>query len=108
MTASAEWTLQQSGIDALAYGNAGSNIYTMENLYRPYLVLGQNNSSIYVFFRDGYLSNAWTFNYGSMGTDAAVSAFINYLTGIYSEIPLQDHKNIVVTVMLDGENWMFI
>jgi len=41
-TASAEWTLQQSGIDALAYGNAGSNISTMENLYRPYHVLGQN------------------------------------------------------------------
>ena len=43
-----------------------------------------------------------------MGTDAAVSAFINYLKGIYSEIPLQDHKNIVVTLMLNGENWMFM
>ena len=107
-TASAEWTLQQSGINAFAYGNANSNVSTVENLYRPYIVLGQNNSSIYVFFRDGYLSNAWAFNYGSMGTGAAVSAFINYLKGIYSEIPSQDHKRTVVTVMLDGENWMFM
>lgn len=107
-TASAEWTLQQSGVNALAYGNAGSNVTTMENLYRPYLVSGQNNSSIYVFFRDGYLSNAWGFNYGSMGTAAAVSAFMNYLKGIYAEIPAQDHNGTVVTVMLDGENWMFM
>ncbi len=107
-TVTAEWTLQQSGIDALAYGNAGSNVTTMENLYRPYLVMGQNNTSIYVFFRDGYLSNEWGFNYGSMGTSAAVSAFINYLKGIYNEIPAADHKSTVVTVMLDGENWMFM
>ncbi len=107
-TATAEWTLQQSGVEALAYGNAGSNVTTMENLYRPYVVMGENNSSIYAFFRDGYLSNAWAFNYGSMGTSAAVSAFINYLKGIYSEIPSQDHNRTVVTVMLDGENWMFM
>lgn len=107
-TASAEWTLQQSGINALAYGNAGSNLTSMENLYTPYKVMGQNNTSIYVFFRDGYLSNAWAFNYGSLGTTAAVNAFINYLKGVYAEIPAQDHDKTVVTVMLDGENWMFM
>ena len=107
-TATAEYTLQQSGVNALAYGNSGSNVTTMENLYTPYIVLGANNSSIYMFFRDGYLSNAWAFNYGSLPTWTAVNDFINYLKGIYYEIPLNHHNQTLVTVVLDGENWMFM
>ena len=107
-TATAEYTLQQSGINALAYGNSGSNVTTMENLYTPYIVMGANNSSIYMFFRDGYLSNAWGFNYGSLPTWTAVNDFINYLKGIYYEIPLNHHNQTLVTVVLDGENWMFM
>jgi len=107
-TQGSEWTLQQSGVDALAYGQPGSNITNMENLYTPYIVIGPNNTKIIVFFRDGYLSNAWGFNYGSMPTYQAVAAFINYLKGIYNAIPMNMHNNTLVTVALDGENWMFM
>lgn len=107
-TQGAEWTLQQSGVDALAYGQVGSNVSNMEALYTPYQVLGPNNTSIDMVFRDGYLSNAWAFDYGDMPTWTAVNTFINYLKSIYYEIPASHHNDTLVTVALDGENWMFM
>ena len=105
---SSEFTLQQSGISALAYGNTGANATTMENLYTPYSVSGANGSSTVMFFRDDVLSNDWAFNYGSLSTPTAVSDFINYLKGVYNTIPMDHHNDTLVTVALDGENWMFM
>ena len=106
-TESSEWTLQQSGVNALDSGKGG-NVTQLQNLYTPYKVMGANGTSVTMFFRDDYLSNAWAFNYGSMSTSAAVASFINYLKGVYNSIPLKDHNNTLVTVALDGENWMFM
>ena len=105
-TTTAEWTLQQSGVNARDYG-AGGNLTQMEALYTPYKVLGPDGTSTYVFFRDGTLSNDLSFNYGEMPTSVAVSSFINYLKGIYNTIPKSKHNTTVVTLMTDGENWMF-
>ena len=105
-TQASEWTLQQSGVDAKDYGNNG-NITQMESMYTPYKVLGPNGTSVNMLFRDDYLSNAWGFNYGSMSTSSAVSSFINYLKNIYNSIPSAKHADTLVTVALDGENWMY-
>ncbi|MCL4480294.1 MAG: hypothetical protein M1113_02260 [Candidatus Thermoplasmatota archaeon] len=105
---SAQATLDNSGVDALAYGDSGSNVTTMENLYQPYEVVGPNNTTADMFFRDGYLSDQWGFNYGNEPTWTAVDSFINYLKNIYNEIPMSHHNQTVVTVLLDGENWMFM
>jgi len=83
----------------------------MENLYQPYRVI-VGNSSIVIAFRDGTLSNAWGFNYGEIaatqGNWAAVNQFMNYLRHIYDTIPASHHNDTLVTVALDGENWMFM
>lgn len=104
----AQATLENSGIAAKAYGDSGSNVTTMENLYQPYMAVGPNNTTSYVFFRDGYVSGQWGFNYGSEPTWTAVDSFISYLKSIYNEIPMSHHNQTVVTVLLDGENWMFM
>ncbi|MCY0851974.1 MAG: hypothetical protein OWQ34_04475 [Thermoplasma acidophilum] len=106
---SAEATLRASGINALGYdfGNGG-NVSQMMNLYTPYIALGPNNTSVYMFFRDGYISNNWAFNYGNLPTWTAVDNIINYLKGVYSAIPAQYHQRTLVTIGIDGENWMFM
>ncbi|PYB69105.1 hypothetical protein DMB44_00685 [Thermoplasma sp. Kam2015] len=105
----AEATLMASGIDASGYdfGNGG-NISQMLNLYTPYVAIGPDNTSVYMFFRDGYISNNWAFNYGNLPTWVAVDNIINYLKGVYSAIPAQDHARTLVTIGIDGENWMFM
>ena len=65
--------MENSGIAAKAYGDSGSNVTTMENLYQPYMAVGPNNTTSYVFFRDGYVSGQWGFNYGSEPTWTAAS-----------------------------------
>lgn len=107
-TQSAQATLDKSGVDAMAFGDSGSNVTTMENLYTPYEAVGANNSTVYMFFRDGYVSDQWGFDYGDEPTWTAVDNFINYLKDIYSAIPMDHHNKTVVTVLLDGENWMFM
>lgn len=107
-TQSAQATLDKSGVDAMALGDAGSNVTTMENLYTPYEAVGANNTTVYMFFRDGYVSDQWGFDYGDEPTWTAVDNFINYLKGIYNAIPMDHHNSTVVTVLLDGENWMFM
>lgn len=106
-TATDEWTLQQSGISAEDYGGGGT-VTQMENLYTPYVVEGAGGTSTYMFFRDASLSNNWAFNYGNLPTATAVSDILNYLKGVYNSLPLSDHPQTLVTLMLDGENWQFL
>ncbi len=105
---SSQSALGRSGVSVSAYGDSGANASSMENLYQPYQAVGPNNTTAYMFFRDGYLSDQWGFNYGSEPTWTAVDNFINYLKGVYNTIPVSYHKQTVVTVLLDGENWMFM
>ncbi len=79
-------------------------------LYQPYLVTFDNRS-VYMYFRDSTLSNDWGFNYGNIahqdGSWAAVDQFMGYLKNVYNSVPMSSHNNTVVTVAIDGENWMF-
>ncbi|MCL4345051.1 MAG: hypothetical protein M1375_01860 [Candidatus Thermoplasmatota archaeon] len=81
-----------------------------EQLYKPYKIETPNGTETFVF-RDSTLSNNWAFNYGNLaassGSQAPVNEFMSYLKNIYNTVPANDHKNTLVTVAIDGENWMF-
>ena len=108
-TASSQATLQEAGL--VASDSSPSGASQMEALYTPYLVKNGTNSTVMVFRDDG-LSNDWGFNYGTVanqsGSEAAVSEFVGYLKNVYALVPRADHSSILVTVALDGENWMFM
>ena len=103
-----EWTLQQSGVTAEAYGNSGWTVPSLEALYTPYVVAGANGTSTTMLFRDAPLSNNWAFNYGNLPTATAISDIVDYLKGINGTIPVGDHPDTLVTLALDGENWQFM
>ena len=81
-----------------------------EELYKPYRINSVNGTETIVF-RDSTLSNDWAFNYGNLakssGSQAPVNEFMSYLRNVYNTVPVRDHSNTLVTVAIDGENWMF-
>ena len=105
-TSTDQAVLQESGI----LNSNLSSVQYMETLYQPYKV-SENGSYVYVLFRDSTLSNDWGFNYGSIagsqGNWAAVDDFMSYLKNVYYSIPSDHRNNTLVTVAIDGENWMF-
>lgn len=103
-----EWTLQQSGVPAEAWGDSSPTVAGLEDLYTPYVVDGANGTTTDVFFRDAPLSNDWAFNYGDLPTTTAISDILNYLKAIDAAIPVGDHPRTLVTLALDGENWQFL
>ncbi len=107
-TATDEWTLQQSGVPASAWGDPSHTVASLEDLYTPYVVQDANGTSTIMLFRDAPLSNAWAFNYGNQNTTTSVSDIVNYLKAINGAIPVGDHPRTLVTLMLDGENWQFM
>jgi len=108
-TSSAESTLGGAGISVPGTGAVTAK--QMEDLYTPYKVTNGSSSTVMVF-RDDTLSNDWGFNYGTVantsGNWAAVDEFMNYLKNIYATIPRALHNTTLVTLALDGENWMFM
>ncbi|MGP6294059.1 glucodextranase DOMON-like domain-containing protein [Caldiplasma sukawensis] len=111
-SAGVKWTSTDQAVlgEAGVLSSSNSNLANMESLYESYLV-NENGSKVYIVFRDSTLSNDWAFNYGglaqSQGTWAAVDQFIAYLKNVYNTIPASRHYNTLVTVAIDGENWMF-
>lgn len=111
-SAGVKWT----STDQAVLGETGvlnsslSTAQYMETLYQPYLV-SENGSHVYIVFRDSTLSNDWGFNYGSIaassGNWAAVNDFMSYLRNVYNTVPQNMRNNTLVTVAIDGENWMF-
>ena len=61
-------------------------------------------------FRDRVISDRIAFQYGTMTPEAAVSDFIAYLDNIRQELldAGEDPSEHLLTVALDGENWMFM
>ncbi|MEM3861937.1 MAG: glucodextranase DOMON-like domain-containing protein [Thermoplasmatales archaeon] len=106
-TATDQAVLQEAGV---LNSNMNSSTF-MQTLYKPYEV-SENGSTLFVVFRDSTLSNDWAFNYGNIanqdGNWAAVSQFMSYLKGVYDTVPVSERNNTIVTVALDGENWMFM
>ena len=63
-----------------------------------------------VVFRDRVISDRIAFQYGTMTPEAAVSDFIAYLDNIRQQLldAGEDPSEHLLTVALDGENWMFM
>jgi alpha-amylase/alpha-mannosidase (GH57 family) len=108
-TSSSEATLAETGI--AVPGSGAVTAQEMENLYTPYNATYGSSSTVMVF-RDDTLSNDWGFNYGTVantsGNLAAVGDFMSYLKNVYATIPRGAHSSTLVTMALDGENWMFM
>jgi alpha-amylase/alpha-mannosidase (GH57 family) len=108
-TSSSEATLAAAGISVP--GSGAVTAQEMENLYAPYKVTNGTAHTDMVF-RDDTLSNDWGFNYGTVanisGNWVAVGQFMAYLKNIYATIPRGAHATTLVTMALDGENWMFM
>ena len=80
------------------------------NLATPWIVTGVEGGEVAVIFRDRVISDRIAFQYGSMTPEAAVSDFISYLDNIRQELldAGEDPSEHLLTVALDGENWMFM
>ena len=75
------------------------------NLATPWVV-----DDVAVVFRDRVISDRIAFQYGSMTPEAAVSDFLAYCDNIRQQLldEGKDPSDHLLTVALDGENWMFM
>ena len=80
------------------------------NLATPWVATGDDGGEVAVIFRDRVISDRIAFQYGTMTPEAAVSDFISYLDNIRQQLidAGEDPSEHLLTVALDGENWMFM
>ena len=80
------------------------------NLATPWTVTGADGGEVAVVFRDRVISDRIAFQYGTMTPEAAVSDFIAYLDNVRQQLldAGEDPSEHLLTVALDGENWMFM
>ena len=91
------WTVTDNGILAQSLGHTPS----VDELTSPW-----RYDDIDVLFRNTDLSNRIAFSYGNKPTRLAVSDFMCKLHQIWDQLPSpEDH---LLTIALDGENWMFM
>ncbi len=106
--------------DSTRVGGGDIDIENAADLATPWLVTGRPAESggdanatpgeVAVIFRDRVISDRIAFQYGSMTPQAAVSDFIAHIDGIRQELldAGLDPSKHMLTVALDGENWMFM
>jgi alpha-amylase/alpha-mannosidase (GH57 family) len=92
-----DWTSTDEGLLAQALGHTPS----ADELTTVYDCQG-----IDVLFRETDLSNKISFAYGNKDTAAAVADFMDELRKVYDAV--EDPSQHILTVALDGENWMFM
>ncbi len=91
------WTVTDNGILAQSLGHTPN----IDELTSPW-----RHDDINVLFRNSDLSNRIGFSYGNKPTQLAVSDFMNQLHKIRDQLSApEDH---LLTIALDGENWMFM
>ncbi|MEW5825978.1 MAG: glucodextranase DOMON-like domain-containing protein [Candidatus Bipolaricaulota bacterium] len=91
------WTTTDEGLLAQALGRSPS----AADLTQVYCYEGTA-----LLFRESELSNRISFAYGNKPTEAAVADFMGELRRIYDEV--EDPTGRLLTIALDGENWMFM
>ena len=107
-----EWMVSDEEILAKSTtpGGGGIDVEDAALLATPWVVSGDQGGDVAVIFRDRVISDRVAFQYGSMTPEAAVSDFLSYLDGIRSELleAGEDPSEHLLTVAMDGENWMFM
>jgi hypothetical protein len=91
------WTTSDEGILAQALGHTPS----VEELTTVYEWDG-----IAMLFRETELSNKISFAYGNKPTDTAVADFLDEIRSVWEA--LEDPSDHLLTLAMDGENWMFL
>ena len=86
------------------------DVEDVTNLATPWTVTGADGGEVAVIFRDRVISDRIAFQYGTMTPEAAVSDFIAYLDNVRQQLldAGEDPSEHLLTVALDGENWMFM
>ena len=79
-------------------------------LFTPWEVTGDSGGEVSVIFRDRVISDRIAFEYGSMEPVDAVDDFLGYMDNVRQELIDigEDPSEHLITVALDGENWMFM
>ncbi|MEC7411721.1 MAG: hypothetical protein VYE08_03730, partial [Candidatus Thermoplasmatota archaeon] len=107
-----EWMVSDEEILAKSTtpGGGGIDVEDAALLATPWVVSGDQGGDVAVIFRDRVISDRVAFQYGSMTPEAAVSDFLSYLDGIRAELleAGEDPSEHLLTVAMDGENWMFM
>ncbi len=111
-----EVNLEESTVE----GGATIDTSIASNLAIPWIAtgIGDDGTStgnggggeVAVIFRDRVISDRIAFQYGSMTPAAAVSDFIAYIDDVRGQLLAEgkDPSEHLLTVALDGENWMFM
>ena len=86
------------------------DVEDITNLATPWISTGVDGGEVAVIFRDRVISDRIAFQYGKMTPQAAVSDFISYLDNVRQQLidAGEDPSEHLLTVALDGENWMFM
>ena len=81
------------------------DVSVASNLATPWMV-----DDVATVFRDRVISDRIAFQYGTMTPEAAVSDFLAYCGNIRQQLldEGKDPSDHLLTVALDGENWMFM
>ena len=107
-----EWMISDEEILAKSTTPSGDSIDVDDaaQLATPWIVEGDSGGEVAVIFRDRVISDRLAFQYGSMTPEAAVTDFLSYLDGIRAELieAGEDPSEHLLTVAMDGENWMFM
>ncbi len=91
--------------DEMVLEKSGFEISDNNILCKPYIV-ENNGKEIKIIFRDRVISDRIAWQYGKMDASAAVDDFLDYVKGVRDS--LTDPGSSLLTVALDGENWMFM
>jgi alpha-amylase/alpha-mannosidase (GH57 family) len=92
-----QWTSTDEGLLAQALNHTPS----LDELTTAYTWDG-----VTVMFRDTELSNKISFAYGNKPTASAVADFMSEMQNVWDA--LEDPADHVLTLAMDGENWMFL
>ena len=92
-----QWTSADEGILAQALGHTPS---------LSELTTAHTWDGVTMFFRDTELSNKISFAYGNKPTAEAVDDFMGEMATVWNA--LEDPTDHVLTLAMDGENWMFL
>ena len=91
--------------DEMVLSDSGFDTGDNNVLCRPYVV-EDGGKKVHMVFRDRVISDRIAWQYGKMDAKAAVDDFLAYVGEVRSS--LSDPGDSILTVALDGENWMFM
>ena len=86
------------------------NVEDPRVLFTPWKATGDEGGEVSVIFRDRVISDRIAFEYGSMEPVDAVDDFLGYMDNVRQELLDlgENPSEHLITVALDGENWMFM